>query len=123
MPFLLKTKPKTSNTTVYFYTLCLMHGCCMPVPSHVYAGEHCGAGCQTLQFSEVLKVLFDGGAHLSSVYNCFTVYICMNIVERHLACKKAIRMQSCGSAGVVFLCCLERNGIYYSNKKTGSLLT
>jgi len=84
-----------------------MHDRCMPVSSHVYAGKHCGAGCQTLQFSEVLKVLFDSGVHISSVYNSFTVCICMNTVERHLACKKAIRMQGCGSTGVVFLHCLD----------------
>lgn len=87
----------------------------MPGYSHIQAEEHCEAGCQTAPFSEVLLVLFDSGAHLSSVYNCFAVYIC--IAEHHLACKKAIRMKGCGSTGIAFLQYLDERWNLLQEKK------
>lgn len=77
----------------------LTHACVLPCVCRTVLWRR----CRTLHLSQVLKALFGSGARLSSLRNCFTLYICMSIVERHLACKKAIRMQGCGSTGVVFL--------------------
>lgn len=115
--FLLKPKPNPRNTPGYFDALCVM---CV---SQVCAGARCGAACQVPQFSEVLQVLFDSGAHLSSAYNCFTVYICMNVAERHLACQKLLVCRAAAVPAQLFFVGLMRDGIYYSNKKAGSLLT
>lgn len=87
----------------------------MPGYSHTQAEEHSAAGCQMAPFSDVLLVLSDSEAHLSSLYNCFAVYIC--IAEHHLACKKAIRMEGCGSTGIAFLQYLDERWNLLQEKK------
>lgn len=92
LPFFIKTKtkPKPSNNTVFLQSS-------MPGWPSLAMCLQDSTGCQTLQCSGVLGALFDTGAHLSAGCNCFTLYICMDIVGHHLACEKVIRIQGCGS--------------------------
>lgn len=94
----LKTKQKQNlRTTMCILILCTwcILDACLGILTYVRKSivrldARCLHSQQYFKFS-------DSGAHRSSVYNCFAVYIW--IAEHHLACKKAIRMQGCGSTG------------------------